>query len=258
MSDSTVSPLPTRGAGPGLMPDLDVRFEAAIAHYWEARRAQKKKQEDAGTIDTGTRSAVTGNTQMGALEVLASDILTGAGLEGSHVRIRTALELPSYYRPEKRWDLLVVANKTLICAVEFKSQVGPSFGNNFNNRVEEAIGNATDLWTAFREGWMGTSAPRPILGYFFLLEDCPAVHTPVRNTEPFFPVDPDLKGVSYAKRYEMFCRRLVSERLYDVSCLTLSKATAPHDARYPSPDLTFRRFAAELDAAARRFVSGSG
>ena len=35
-------------------------------------------------------------------------------------------------------------------AVELKSQIG-SYGNNFNNRAEESIGSAVDLWTAFRE-----------------------------------------------------------------------------------------------------------
>jgi hypothetical protein len=34
---------------------------------------------------------------------------------------------------------------SLVATVEVKSQVG-SFGNNFNNRVEEAIGSATDFW----------------------------------------------------------------------------------------------------------------
>ena len=58
-------------------------------------------------------------------------------------------------------------------AIEFKSQVGPSFGNNFNNRSEEAIGSATDVWAAYREGAFRPS-PRPFLGYLMLLEDCAA------------------------------------------------------------------------------------
>jgi len=47
---------------------------------------------------------------------------------------------------------LVIKNGHLFVAIEAKSQVGPSFGNNFNNRTEEAMGSALDLWTAFREG----------------------------------------------------------------------------------------------------------
>ena len=41
-------------------------------------------------------------------------------------------------------DLLVVTEPAtrLVMAIELKSQVGASFGNNYNNRTEEAIGNA--------------------------------------------------------------------------------------------------------------------
>lgn len=231
-----------------------VRFEKAIAHFWDARSRQKQKQASSGVIDAGTRGAVTGGSQMGALEVLVADILSGAGLDRLHVRTRTALELPGYFRPEKKWDLLVVSGEQLVCALEFKSQVGPSFGNNFNNRVEEAIGSATDLWTTYREGRLGTG-PRPLLGYFFLLEDCAAVHKPVRASAPYFPVDPVFRDASYAKRYELLCRRLVLERLYDVACLTLSAPDAPHLPTHPAEDLSFRRFAGELEAAAHRFMA---
>jgi len=41
--------------------------------------------------------------------------------------------------------MLVINEGRLIAALEFKSHVGPSFGNNFNNRAEEAIGTAHDL-----------------------------------------------------------------------------------------------------------------
>jgi hypothetical protein len=55
-----------------------------------------------------------------------------------------ARTLPGYYRPSKEWDLVVVCENDLVAAIEVKSQVR-SFGNNFNNRVEEALGNATDF-----------------------------------------------------------------------------------------------------------------
>jgi hypothetical protein len=66
-------------------------------------------------------------------------------------RQRAVLTLPGFFRPTKLWDMLVIHEGKLIAAIELKSQVGPSFGNNFNNRTEEAIGNAHDLWTAYRE-----------------------------------------------------------------------------------------------------------
>src|SRR5438045_2908821 len=117
---------------------------------------------------------------MGALEVLVTDFLVEAGLKEMDIKTRTALELPGYYRPEKKWDLIVIADKQLMAVLEFKSQVGPSLGNNFNNRAEEAIGSATDIWVAFREGRFG-DGPAPFLGYFFLLVDCPRVRKPVGN-----------------------------------------------------------------------------
>jgi hypothetical protein len=73
------------------------------------------------------------------------------------------LTLPGFFRPTKLWDLLVIRDRELVAALAFKSHVGPSFGNNFNNRAEEALGTAADFWTAFREGAFGKT-PRPFLG----------------------------------------------------------------------------------------------
>jgi hypothetical protein len=71
----------------------------------------------------------------------------------------------------------VVKNGQLIAALEAKSQVGPSFGNIFNSRTEEAMGTALDPWTAFREGAFN-GGRQPYLGYFFMLEDCEASKPP--------------------------------------------------------------------------------
>jgi hypothetical protein len=39
---------------------------------------------------------------MGAMEVLVADILCDAGLKKIDVKTRTSLELPGYYRSEKK------------------------------------------------------------------------------------------------------------------------------------------------------------
>ena len=129
--------------------------------------------------------------------------------------------------------------------MEFKSQAGKSIGNNVNNRSEEAVGSAKDIWIAYREGRFG-KAPAPFLGYFFLLEDRDNVKTPVANKEPYFAVDPVFRGeakrtgkgkekyegVSYSKRYELLCRRLVLERLYNSACFIM--ATNEEQTRLPN------------------------
>ena len=47
--------------------------------------------------------------------------------------------------------------------------MGPSFGNNFNNRTEEAIGTAHDFWTAYREKAFGDQT-RPFVDWLMMVE----------------------------------------------------------------------------------------
>jgi hypothetical protein len=188
--------------------NIDKRLQAAVQSYWNARRRNKEKQVKSGKIDAGTRGEVTGGTQMGGLEVLVSDILCEAGLKKVDVRTRTALELPGYFRATKKWDLIVVSEGALVLAMEFKSQAGKSIGNNVNNRSEEAVGSAKDIWTAFREGRFGKS-PAPFLGYLFLLEDRDNVKIPVANKEPYFSVDPEFRGESHLKDTATISRRFL-------------------------------------------------
>ncbi len=251
--------------------DIEKRLQESIQSYWDARARNKEKQVQSGKIDAGTRGEVTGGTQMGAMEVLVADILCDSGLKKLDVRTRTALELPGYFRATKKWDLIVVSNGQLVLAMEFKSQAGKSIGNNVNNRSEEAVGSAKDIWTAFREGRFGSS-PTPFLGYFFLLEDRENVKTPVGNKEPYFPVDPAFRGeaksategkdryacVSYSKRYELLCRRLVLERLYNSACFVMATNSKPTQITEPAEDLTFRRLAAALRGHAVAFLGSRG
>lgn len=233
--------------------DTERRLKQAVQSYWDARTRNKDKQIAGGKIDAGTRSEVTGGSQMGAMEVLVADILRDAGLDKLDIKTRTSLELPGYYRSEKKWDLIVVSQGQLVLAMEFKSQVGPSFGNNFNNRSEEAIGSATDIWVAYREGRFGNS-PTPFLGYFFLLEDCDRVRVPVRNKEPYFKVDPAFNKASYSNRYELLCRRLVLERVYTSACLVMATNSPKTTITQPAEDLNFQRFVSALRGHAVTFL----
>lgn len=164
----------------------------------------------------------------------------------AHVFQNRKVELPGWYRAEKQWDLLVVADGILAAGIEFKSQVG-SFGNNFNNRTEEAIGSATDLWAAYREGAFEPS-PRPWLGYLMLLEDAPESLSTVRVKQPHFNVFSKFIEASYAKRYEILLTKLVRERLYDSACLLLTEKTNGESGKYrePSSELSFYRLLRSL------------
>src|SRR3954465_10662075 len=150
----------------------------AVRFYWQTRMQQIEKQRKAGGSDQGLRGAVTGGAQMDGFIELLSKLVIEAGIDRSHIYYKECLELPGYFRPNKKWDFIVVVNCQLVAALEAKSQVGPSFGNNFNNRTEEAMGTALDLWTAYRESAFGSNV-RPWIGYMFLLEDCAGSTSPV-------------------------------------------------------------------------------
>jgi len=180
---------------------------------------------------------------------LLGRLVRNAGVPEAAVFSKKADELPGFFRPSKEWDMLVVVDGHLLVAVEAKSQVGPSFGNNFNNRAEEAIGSAVDLWTAYRDGAFCES-PRPWLGYLFLLEDCERSRAPVKVREPHFEVFEDFRGASYEKRYELLCRKLLRERHYEAVAFLTSPRESGRKGHYeePATDLAFGRFAASLVA----------
>lgn len=209
--------------------DYRAKLEKAIKHFWKIRARQHKSQGAAtGRKDYGTRGAVTGGKHLDGFISLIAELLTDAGLPDYTIHTRTTT-LPGYFRPTKNWDLVVVVDNTLLASIEFKAQVG-SFGNNCNNRIEEAIGSSTDLLTAYREGKFKPSQ-KPWLGWLMLLEDSKRSTSPIKVAEPHFEVFPEFKHTSYAKRYELFCERLVRERLYDAACFLMSKVNTPNQTK---------------------------
>lgn len=238
-----------------LFQNLVNRTGKAVAHYWKTRSDQRNRQQQEGKADQGLRSAVTGGAQMDGFIDLFTEIIIAFGIPEPSIYRKKAVELPGYFRPTKEWDLLVVQENTLILALEAKSQVGPSFGNNFNNRTEEAMGSAIDLWTAYREHAF-LASPQPFLGYFFMLEDCEASNRSVKVQQPHFQVFPEFLNASYLRRYELFCRKLVLERLYSASAFIVSSPDRGLKGEYSSPaeDLSVERFVRTLIGHIRAFV----
>ena len=197
-----------------------------VQAFWSNRAAAQQKQAAAGKADQGERAGVTAGKNMDGFASLVLDLVRANGL--AHAQIhqqRTMLTLPGYFRPTKLWDLLVLHEGELVAAIELKSQVGPSFGNNFNNRTEEAIGTAHDLWTAYREGAFGQQ-PRPFVGWLMLAEDASKSRSSVKDVSPNFPVFPEFKGASYLQRYDLLCQKLMQEQLYTTATLLASPRQA--------------------------------
>jgi hypothetical protein len=221
----------------------------AVRHFWLTRQQQSTRQGDAEDRDRGSRSAVTGGKQMDGFVRLVRNLMIAAKVPEACIAIDRQVELPGWFRAEKKWDLVIVHEGELLAALEFKSQIGPSFGNNFNNRTEEALGSATDIWAAYREGAFKPSA-RPYLGYLMLLEDCDRSRSPVTVVAPHSPVFPEFRGASYSDRYAILVEKLLRDRLYDGACFLLSNAASAVSGDYVEPhaELTFSKFIKPLVA----------
>jgi hypothetical protein len=228
--------------------DYERKSTEAIKAFWGNREKARQKQVLSGKADQGERAGVTAGKNMDGFVDLVIDIVKANGLAHAQIHQRKAvLTLPGYFRPTKLWDLLVIHQGQLIAAVELKSQVGPSFGNNFNNRTEEAIGTAHDLWTAYREEAFGKQ-PRPFVGWLMLVEDAAGSRMPVRDSSPHFPVFKEFQGASYLKRYDVLCQRLMQEQLYSTAALMTSPRTgaAPGSYGQMSDMTSFKTFVTSL------------
>jgi hypothetical protein len=230
------------------MKPLEEQVRAAVRQFWLTRQSQSHAQgAKTHAKDAGDRAAVTGGKQMDGFVDVLCRLLRDSGLPDACIFRNRRVELPGWFRAEKQWDLVVKVADQLVAVLELKSQVGPSFGNNFNNRTEEALGSATDLKAAFREGAFKPS-PRPFVGYLMLLEDCEASRRPVDVQEPHFKIFAEFRGASYAKRYEILLQKLVRDQCYDAAALLLTSRDATSSAAYhePNAELSFANLATAL------------
>jgi len=217
-------------------------FDAAIRSFWAVRAEQEEKQRTSGKTDAGTRGSVTGGGHLAALTEAIAALFREAGFPDESIRFKGKITLPGFYRATKDWDLVVVHEGILVAAIELKSQVG-SVSNNFNNRSEEAIGNAVDIWRAYEDGTFGDV--RPWLGFVFIFETTPRVKTPVRDIKSSFAGDPIFKETSYVDRYRILFQRLTRERLYDATCFVTSESGGGLDPEHV-PELSLANLAAAI------------
>lgn len=239
---------------------FDARIGDAVEAFWSERSGARIERSQGGG-----RDAVVGGKNMDGFAQLVRDVVQHCGMPRECVQsgMRDVV-LPGFFRATKNWDVLVIHQRRLLAVFEFKSQVG-SFGNNLNNRSEEVIGSAADLWVAhhhhafsdgphrprrsgiaeanstnasYRSIEVDTdpallnpslrSDPRPpFLGWLMLLEDCEDSCAPVKVQEPHYRVFDEFRNATYAERYQILCERLVERQLYAAAALELT----PRDSR---------------------------
>ncbi len=208
--------------------NFDERLRLAVQAFWAGRDKAAEKQLAGGRVDQGNRGKVTGGKTLDSFRDMIVDVIERNGPKGVVVhRNRMVVGLPGYFRPTKLWDIVVLYDNRLLAVLELKSLCGPSFGNNANNRCEEALGSGYDFRKAQSEGLFGLGAA-PFLGYFILVEDAEGSRAPVKEWSPHFPADKIFQGGSYQKRMMLLCERMVQHQLY--ACASVLVATGGREA----------------------------
>ena len=94
----------------------------AVRRFWATRGRQASTQGQRTNKDRGARSAVTGGRQMNGFVELVQHLLAEAGVPATAMYSTAKLELPGWFRAEKKWDLLVISDNQFVMALEFKSR----------------------------------------------------------------------------------------------------------------------------------------
>jgi hypothetical protein len=223
------------------VPDYSDQFADAIRGYWQTKANQK-----AASTSEGTSKDVRAGKHMDPFEDLIRKVVEDAGIE-LDPQPETKIYLPGYYRETKSWDVVMQYKGHVLAIVEAKSQ-GTSLANNFNNRVEEAIGQAADIWKAHERGFL-VSGMRPWVGYLMIVNQTAKTIAPKHlakgKTIPAgMRIDEHFDGMSFAERYAEAFGRLDQERMLDATCVAI---TADEDSySYPNQWLSFNGFAAQL------------
>ncbi len=203
----------------------DNAISQAVNAFWSGRTG-------------GTQAAIHDKAFLGLiaedLEHLGLSPHVAAGISDTGARIG------GFFRSSKSWDIVCRDPQgQLRVAVEFKSQVD-SYGNNENNRYEEALGSGLDA----RARYGATVA----LGFVFVLcdEEATARLTRLRHEE----IAPEFRETSHAQRREIFARRLTEFTMnemsfYDAAAILLVSRDGRH-THPEDPELDIRTFADRL------------
>lgn len=230
------------------MADIGDEVSDAVEWYWKKLSDQADDQRDSKNTARGRRAQVLGGAQMDGFAGLIEDALVDVGVPRDNVLHDHGAVVPGYFRATKRWDIAVVHEGELLAVIELKS-IASSFGNNLNNRVEEAVGNNIDLQRAYQNNVFDQPKP-PWIGYLIMMADNEESRDPVRVREPNFRIDDEFANATYIDRAEVLCNRLVRSGIVDASSFLTSEEESGLDGEFdePNPALSFQQFLDDLIA----------
>lgn len=231
-----------------MTPEQERDVDTALLAYWTSRDEAAAAQRARGVQDVGGRLGVTSGGHLDRIAQMLARVCVAAGAPPRLVAFSVpdddrlwrgvpnlGVTLPGYYRPTKQWDLVVYDRRRQpILCIELKSQNGPSYGNNANNRVEESLGNAYDMRRAQEAGLIADRPPW--LGYVYVIEDDDRSRLARGDRDRgVLDKDPIFNGWSYLDRVRVLSQRLVEDEHYDACwAVATSRPTCPATPSKPT------------------------
>lgn len=206
----------------------DSEIQAVVDAFW-GRRNQIEAQHKLSGVQGG---AARSGTHMAAIQDYVRRLFIEAGLPPESV-LNGSPSLPGFFRRSKSWDVVVSYRGVLVAAVELKSQVG-SVGNNANNRIEEAIGNAYDIG-AVQKYNRSFGSLSPWLAFVMVLEETADTRRELRPRSTVFATDEVFTHATYSSQYQTALSRFVSDGLYDAGWFLTTAQHADGGYGYAEP-----------------------
>lgn len=177
--------------------DFDKSVHSSIAAFVENREGK------------GRETAVKGNSLDSLADTIENIVLNSVCSQSkiSVLKGRKA-HVPGYFRPAKNWDIVIKKNDDIIAVIELKS-LTCSHGNNFNNRVEECLGNAIDIITYYRN----KEKECPFIGYLLVINE----NDQTIKKRKFQVVGGSLDkflNTGYLERAHILCNHLNTSQIY--------------------------------------------
>lgn len=227
-------------------------MKQALLRSYDLRRQAGEIQIEKGIVDVGLRSQVTSGKHMDEIASLISKALIKMGVDEKSIHYnKKDVEIPGWFRATKQWDILAFKGDQLITGIELKSISG-SYGNNLNNRTEEAIGEAIDAKYASDRGLLNRITP-PLMAYALIVKkDVRSMSVCKKPKSHYFTIDPAFEKTNYIDRFRIMCERLRRENIFGAVWFAIvdpEKETVEE----PVKELSYETFMTEIEGRVKAF-----
>ncbi|MFJ8442307.1 PaeR7I family type II restriction endonuclease [Kitasatospora griseola] len=213
----------------------------AVKGVWQARRLE---WGPAATVAHTPGSVRAGHAFRKIEQSIIIADLVSRGVPPEWIKSGPKLSLPGLYGTSSGWDLMIYRDGFPLAAIYIKSASGPSFGNNFRNRIQEVTEQALDVRRQYEKSDLKELQPH--LVPFFILEDCPDARRPTKATPAVTGFPSKMDGMSYRDRHADVFGRLLKDSVYDGICYVTARPDGKSSPEEPCWDMGVETFLSEI------------